>query len=326
MPFRPHFLLLIAALLSMACAAHAQENAYEAGREGRIAVTQQYVDKAKQIIRGNIATTTPNLVALFDQIQVQVVDDQKSYASAYIEAGKRYIKISTGFTILSNLYVTQTFIFRNAKSFNRKQCLSLVEDAIRAMQTLSVEESLQHPSLKPWRYCGVTSLPLDPDQVDRGFNALFDPFHTSVVTTVLAHEYAHHLLGHLPAAPASPEENRRIEHIADRSASYLLGEGGTRVPAAIMFYMLSRYKSPLDPFRNEAKYAASQCRFLFFIRHDQVFAAGIKGKQFDTLLRTTPHFAGVYRGVLKQLSVTPDKIPNCIEILYSDEDLFGVKR
>jgi hypothetical protein len=67
MPVKPHFLLLIAALLSMTCAAHAQENAYEAGREGRIAVTKQYVDKAKQIIRANIALTTPNSVALFSR-------------------------------------------------------------------------------------------------------------------------------------------------------------------------------------------------------------------------------------------------------------------
>lgn len=325
MPIKPLFAWLLAGLLYLPALEGARAQSFEAGRDGRISVTRDYVELAKRIIRERLQETSPKHVKIFDQVEVRVIDDNKAIAFAHIEGKKRYVTISTAYTILSNLYTTQVFVFRNAKTFDREKCSRLVEDSITAMHTLSVAESIKHPALKPWRYCGVDDMPMSPDEVNLRFNDFYRPFHTSVMTILLGHEYTHHLLGHLPAKPASPEENRRIEHIADRSASYLLGDGRTRLPAAAMFYMLSRFRTGRDPFRIESNYAAHECRFMFFVRHDRVFNVGLSEKLFEEFMKNTPHFAGVYNDISKRLSVPPDQIPTCADMHFNDDDLFSVK-
>lgn len=323
MPLKSLYVVLLIAFAAWPVSGHA--GPFEDGAAGRIAVTREHVDQAKRIIRANIEMKTPAYLKAFDQIEILIVDDVKPYAYAYIDNGKRYITISTSHIILANLYAMQTFFLRNPKYFNVNKCMRLVEDSIEVMHTVSPDEGMRHPTMKPWRYCEVKGFPYSEEQIDNAFNPLFNAITTSIFGILLGHEYAHHLLGHLPAVKTTPEDSRKIENIADRSASYLLGEGGTRLPAAAMLYMLSRFKLGRDPFRASSGHAAQQCRFLFLVSHDARFRAGFSGKKLDNFLKVTPHFAGIYQGIKKQLSAGLDNFPNCVEMTYSDEQLFGVK-
>lgn len=291
---------------------------------GRMAVATEYVDQAKSIIRRNLQATTPWTIGTFDSIKVHIVDQIRPQAYAYIENDNRHIVISTAFLTLSNLYVTHMMINRYASVFDRRRCDRFVEESVRIMHTLPAPEAVNHPIMSPFKYCGVTDFQLSEQQYNEIFNAFFSEFFKSVTTIILGHEYAHHILNHLPLDPKTPPaERRKLEHIADQAGSYLFGESGTRIPAAIMFHMLSKFQNPKDPFRIDANYAAHQCRLLFFVYHDRMFSSGLNDTELQSFKAETPHFKAILEDAQTKLSAPLDKLPSCRELTLSDEELFG---
>lgn len=268
--------------------------------------------------------TTPHVVDVFDSIEIILTDDVKPYAAAYVTGNKRYIELSLGYSLIIDNFIKFYTVLKANNSDVSLQCRQFHTYLIQKISRLSFEEYVSDKEINPWVYCKNLKKTYTQRDFDDIYESLTGPFALSTFGLVLGHEYVHHLLKHVPAGPMSALERRKVETIADRGASNLLGEMASRVPGAVILDVAEPLRSR-DPFADTRNYAATPCRVYYFISIDRAFGIGAGGAWLDSIGAEFPHVKQRLAQLKKQMNVPIDSVKSCDVTLLSDEELFGVK-
>ncbi|GAB3517775.1 M48 family metalloprotease [Photobacterium alginatilyticum] len=160
--------------------------------------------------------------------------------------GQRHIQVSTG-------YSTVTFMITFAHHMEAALDINnFGEEYTRYVTENYAKNSITHVNQSAWDYAGLSGN--NSPWNDKKFVATVYGNHALVLWYVLAHEIAHHVLGHIENPSISLEENRKREQEADDWASKTLIKLGLPPAAAFPALMYWYY---MDEFGVENEYQKS---------------------------------------------------------------------
>lgn len=227
---------------------------------------------AKGKFRRTLTEQKPDWLPLFNAIDVQTIDEVRPGGIAGMDGKKRVIHLNLGTTLVPHVYAEYATIRTHYGSRHNTRC----KDYVRYLGDFYKEHGRSEPDqfaaalTRPLEFCGVSGLKTDKTFQSR-FYKIFDDTFTPVFGLILAHEYAHHLLRHVPVKTRDPAKLRAIEDEADRRGSVLFGRIASRTRAAVVFSVMASYRAA-DPFDPRRRAVSEECRFLYYLVDDARFA------------------------------------------------------
>lgn len=230
------------------------------------------IEKTKILFQRNIRQKWPEWLPSFNAVEIKTTDEVRPGGIAFMDGNKRVIHLNLGATLVPHIYSEYAAIRTHYGSRHNKKCKNYVEylGEFYKQHGRSTPERFAAALIRPLQFCEVEYLKADRVFQNQFYDIFEDTF-TPVFGLILAHEYAHHLLGHLDVAAGDPERRRALEHEADRKGSEIFGTIASRTRAAIVFSVMASYRSA-DPFNPDRKAIAEECRFLSYLVDDSRFA------------------------------------------------------
>ncbi len=281
-----HFLLLIIGILPSSLRAQEQSNQLKA---------MKWVKRTIQRDINNIIE--PTLFREFTKkerivsknINVNVVLDARiSKVRALPGNGTRKIEISTGFLSLIGYLIDANFI---SNKFNSRDKLAsyhlLISNYIRTYQD-RVRKGTDSSWPEPFhKYIGIEEQVYNKIYHSKEYDQVFSLNMRVILSYILAHEYAHHIFGHLTTkVPSNAEESRINEDEADDFSiriNWMLGNNPLLV--ANYFMLFSMVEGSL----HEGTHAPSACRLEKFLH------AGVRFTESEA------HLLAQYSSALKKI-------------------------
>lgn len=276
---------------------------------------------ATEIVKGKfrrtIAEQKPDWLPQFNAIEVQTVDEVRPGGIAGMDGKKRVIQLNLGTTLVPHIYAEYATVRTHYGSRHNGRC----KDYVRYLGEFYREHGRSEPDqfaaalTRPLQFCGVADLAADKTFQSR-FYEIFDDTFTPVFGLILAHEYAHHLLRHVPVTTNDPAKRRALEDEADRRGSVLFGRIASRTRAAVVFSVMASYRSA-DPFDPNRRAVSEECRFLYYLVDDARFANIYSLNELLSPIQNRIDIMERIPQLKRELEMYQKgiKIPNC-EIMY----------
>lgn len=229
-----------------------------------------------------------------------VLDSRVSRVRALPGNGKRKIEISTGFLSLIGHLIDANII---SNRFNKRDKLAsynlLISNYMRTYQD-RVREGLDLSWPEPFhKYIGIDDETYNRIYRSNEYDQVFSLNMRIVLSYILAHEYAHHILGHLTTKiPRDAEESRRNEDEADDFSirvNWMLGNNP--LPVANYFMLFTMVEGGL----HEGTHAPSACRL------EKILHAGIAFTESEGRINDGP-MSAQYSSAIKQLKKARRKL------------------
>jgi hypothetical protein len=230
----------------------------------------QLVQKIRDEVISKYVSAFPGYTTKLRSIKINVTDKLRPNAKSTIKNGDCSIDYYVGNTLIVYLYSRYAAIMNYLPQMHNEECFSYINYIAYIVKNEPLDTTIDDFLKKikyPDTFCGLSSE--DSSSIDRRARAIFAETVLPVTGLTLGHEVAHHLLGHLPPPDGlSAEQSRRIEAEADRAGSQIYGTTSARAPAAIIHAVLTQLRA--HPFSAADRHDAPECRFILYLREDQV--------------------------------------------------------
>lgn len=290
--------------------AHADSNQLKAMKWVK-RITQSDIDN---IIRPTITKAfTRKEKILAQDIDVDVVLDTRiSRVRAFEIDGKRKIEISTGFLSLISHMIDANIV---SLQFNKQSELSAYQRKISYFIT-SYEDRVREGQSSTWpepfhKFVGIGDGAYNKLYKSKQYDQMFSMSLRVVLSYILAHEFAHHVLGHLTVKqPSNLAESRRNEDEADDFSirtNWMLGNNP--LPVANYFMLFTMVEGGL----HEGTHSPSACRLEKFLHAGISFTESEINNQMNGATGQTANALGQLkkgRGILKKECEKGDAMTN----------------
>jgi len=225
--------------------------------------TQSDIDN---LIRPTItrAFTRKEKVLAEDIIVDVVLDTNISRVRAFSSNGGRKIEISTGFLSLISHMIDANIV---SNQFNKQSKLAAYNQTISSFVT-SYQDRVRREENSTWPVPFHTFVGIGDDIYNelyrsKQYDQVFSMSLRIVLSYILAHEFAHHVLGHLTVKkPSNLEESRRNEDEADDFSiriNWILGNNPLAVANYFMLFTM------VEGGLHEGSHSPSACRLEKFL-------------------------------------------------------------
>ncbi|HEV7259490.1 MAG TPA: hypothetical protein VGN82_17040 [Bosea sp. (in: a-proteobacteria)] len=226
---------------------------------------------AKRVLRVTVEQQMPSWLPLFDSVKVDVKDFVRPGGIALAQDGKKSIEMNVGVTVAVHIYSEYATIRTHYPSRHNGNCKNYLTYLGEFYKTSARQEpeAFLATVVRPADYCGVPGLREDGRFREQA-GAIFRQTLLPGLGLILGHEYAHHLLRHVPVKTNAVAKLRDMEEEAEKTGSVLFGTAASRIPAAIIFDLMARYRTS-DPFSKARAHPPEECRFVYFLFDDARF-------------------------------------------------------
>lgn len=256
---------------------------YQFTSDNAFAGTEQFIALARRFLREMLEEkiknghATDQMLQAFDRIDIEIFESSQIGAYADVrDDGSRVIYFSTGTFVSSVLLaiwsslntendIRNTYRLSSPESTHCSQYHLYFADYYNRFKIKPVP-SFMHDIMTPYEWC---SIPRDGLNISI-FEQRLEAFAFPLVLFIIAHEYGHHILQHIPVdKDASPSMIRIYESEADFFASKLVAPMTLTNISPFMFFTSGL--QTLDPFDKNRINEPAECRFLSFILRDNIY-------------------------------------------------------
>lgn len=212
---------------------------------------------------------TKNELAIAKQVDIDVVLDERfSRVRAFKDKGKRKVEISTGFlSLMAALADAEYMATKYKKELYVEKYYQIISNYINSYEKKAVSAEKSGWPEPFYKYAGISEDVYLAEMQSKEYWDAFSFIMRKALSYVVAHEYAHHIFGHVDKWAKNLEESRKNEDVAD-DFSIRVNRGLANSPMSIMNYFI--LFSMVEGHLHQGTHAPSACRL------EKFFDAGIK--------------------------------------------------